>query len=88
MISEGWPPAYAQAAGSKGPACVMTFRAPVAKLAAPRFRRAPFFRPVWFANIAGLFIDADTDWDDVTSLVVESYCALAPKKLLALVDRG
>ena len=88
MISDGWPPAYAQAAGSAGPACVLTFRAPIAKLATPRFKRAPFFRPVWFPNIVGLFIDTSTDWDDVTSLVVESYCVLAPKKLAALVDRG
>ncbi len=87
MISEGWPPAYVQASGSKGPACVLTFRAPLAALGAPRFKRAPFFRPPWFANIAGLFIDADTDWDDVASLVTDSYCVLAPKKLVARVDR-
>jgi hypothetical protein len=54
----------------------------------PRFRRAPFFRPLWFPNIAGLFIEANTDWDDVTPLVVDSYCVLAPKKLVARVDRG
>jgi hypothetical protein len=87
MINDGWPPAYAQASGSNGPACVLTFRAPIAKLAAPRFKRAPFFRPVWFPNIAGLFIDARTDWDDVTLLVIDSYRTLAPKKLAALVDR-
>src|SRR5262245_49875572 len=88
MISDGWPPAYVQAAGTRGLACVLTFRAPAAKLEAPRFKRSPFFRPVWFPNIAGLFIDAKTDWDDVTSLVTESYCVLAPKKLVALVDRA
>jgi len=87
MISDGWPPAYVQAAGSKGPACVLTFRVALAKLAAPRFQRTPFFRPPWFANIAGLFIDAETDWDDVTALVTDSYCVLAPKNLVARVDR-
>jgi hypothetical protein len=87
MIDGGWPPAYARAAATDGPACVLTFRAPVAKLDAPRFKRAPFFRPVWFPNIAGLFIDRNTDWDDVTSLVVGSYCVLAPKKLVAQLDR-
>jgi hypothetical protein len=56
-------------------------------LDAPRFKRAPFFRPVWFPNIVGMSLDAMTDWDDVTVLVVESYCALAPKNLVALVER-
>ncbi len=88
MIDAGWPPAYAKAAGTQGPACVLTFRAPLPALNAPRFRRHPFFRPVWFPNIVGLFIDMHTDWDDVTPLVVESYCVLAPKKLVARVDRG
>ena len=27
------------------------------------------------------------DWDEVAELVVESYCVLAPRKLVALVDR-
>jgi len=43
---------------------------------------------VWFPNIVGRFIDARTDWDDVAALVAESYCALAPKKLVERVDRG
>jgi hypothetical protein len=87
MIDDGWPPAYAQAAGTRGPACVLTFRLPVQKLRAPRFTRDPFFRPVWFHNIVGMVLDARVDWDDVESLVTESYCVLAPKKLAALVDR-
>jgi hypothetical protein len=87
MIEAGWPPAYAQAAGSTGPLCVLTFRLPHAALAAPRFKRQPFFRPVWFPNIVGMAIEAATDWDDVTALVIESYCVLAPKKLAERVDR-
>jgi hypothetical protein len=35
----------------------------------------------------GLAIDDDTDWDEVRELVTESYCVMAPKKLVALVDR-
>lgn len=87
-IENGWPPAYAEAAGSAGPATVLTFRLPAARLAAPKFRRAPFFRPVWFANIAGMFVDEGSDWDEVTELVTDSYCVLAPKKLAALLDRA
>lgn len=88
MIDRGWPPAYARAVGLDGPACVLTFRLPRIKLNEPRFERMPFFRPVWFANIAGLLIDNSADWDEVELLLVQSYCALAPKKLVALVDRA
>ena len=85
MIDAGWPPAYAQAAATQGPACVLTFRAPLPTLRAPRYKCHPFFRPVWFPNIVGLFIDAQTDWEDVTALVADSYCVLAPKKLVERV---
>ncbi len=35
----------------------------------------------------GMVLDADTDWDEVRGLVTESYCVLAPKKLIALIER-
>jgi hypothetical protein len=41
---------------------------------------------VWFPDIVGLVLDADVDWDEVAELVTESYCALAPKKLVELVE--
>jgi hypothetical protein len=85
-IEDGWPPAYAKAAGTKGPACVLTFRLRAEKCQAARFARAPFFRPVWFPNIAGLVVGADTDWDEVDVLIRESYQVLAPKKLAALLE--
>lgn len=87
MIDTGWPPAYAQAAACDGPACVLTFRLSSAKLAAPRFARHPFFRPVWWPNIAGVQLDARTDWDEVQELLTESYCVQAPRKLVASIDR-
>ena len=87
MIHEGWPPAYALATGSDGPACGLTFRLSASKLVAPRFARRPFFRLVWFPNIAGLLLDDSVDWDGVESLLTLSYCVLAPKKLDALIDR-
>jgi hypothetical protein len=87
MINKGWPPAYAEAAKSDGPLCVLTFRLPLPALRAPRFQRRPFFRPVWFPNIVGMALDANADWDDITAMVVESYCVLAPKKLVELVER-
>ena len=85
-IDAGWPPAYARAAGSDGPVTVLTFRSS-ARLTAPGFSRLPFFKPVWWPDIAGLVIDARTDWDEVGDFVAASYCLLAPKRLASQVDR-
>ena len=87
MIDAGHPPAYAKAAGHDGPLCVLTFRGPRPAIDAPRFARAPFFRPPWFDNIVGMLIDATTDWDEVEDLVVQSYGLLAPKRLREKVVR-
>ncbi|MFD0319610.1 hypothetical protein [Lysobacter gummosus] len=46
MIDNGWPPAYAEAAGTADSMAVLTFRLPIARLAARKFSRPPFFRPV------------------------------------------
>jgi len=81
MIADGWPPAYAKAAGSAGPLCVLTFRTPGAAADIVRMRRAPYFLPRWWPDIAGMALAADTEWDDVEQHVVASYCALAPGKL-------
>jgi hypothetical protein len=86
MLAAGWPPAYARAAGSDGPACLLTFRCAQPNVTLPRFARAPFFRPPWFPNIVGMFIEADTDWDDVSELLTASYRVLAPRKLVDLID--
>ena len=52
-------------------------------------RRAgpPFFMLGWGRNAIGMVIDDDTEWDEVAELVTESFCVLAPKKLVARVDR-
>ena len=34
-----------------------------------------------------MVLDDGTDWEEVRELVIESYCVLAPKKLIALIDR-
>ena len=76
------------AAGTGGPACVLTFRCPLVDVDAYRHAGAPCFVPPWFPNIVGLVLDDRTDWDEVRELLTESYCVLAPKKLVALVDRS
>jgi len=85
-IENGWPPAYAKAAATDGPVCVLTFRLPAEKCQARRFTQAPYFRPVWFPNIAGLALDPGTDWDEVDELIRASYRVLAPPKLAAMIE--
>lgn len=84
-IADGWPPAYAEAAGSAGPLCVLTFRTPRPAADTPRFGRAPFFLPRWWPDIVGMNVDGRSDWDQIEDLLVASYCTLAPKKLAAQV---
>ncbi len=87
MIDAGWPPAYARAAGTDGPAIVLTFRSSGPELHALGGAGHPFFRPRWATDIVGMVLDADADWDEVAELLTESYCVLAPRKLVELVER-
>jgi hypothetical protein len=87
LVESGWPPAYARAAGTDGPVSVLTFQSSGPELDALGDARHPFFRPAWRPGIVGLVLDADTSWDEVGELLTESYCVLAPKKLVAQVDR-
>jgi YjbR len=86
-IAQGWPPAYARAAATHGPATVLTFRSSDAELEALRGAGHPFFAPRWRTDEVGVLLDADVDWREVAELLTESYCLLAPKTLQALVDR-
>lgn len=47
----------------------------------------PFFQPGWGTDTIGMVITEHVDWTEVEELMIESYCILAPKKLVALVDR-
>jgi hypothetical protein len=89
VVADGWPPVYAGVLGPDihQPACVLTFRSAGEELEVLRNAGAPFFNPPWFDGIVGLQIDDHADWDEIRELVTESYCVLAPKKLVALVDR-
>jgi hypothetical protein len=84
-IDAGWPPAYARAASTEGPAVVLTFRSSGQELEALSAIGHPFFRPPWFPNIVGMVLDSDTDWQEVAELVAESYRLLAPARLGNLV---
>ncbi len=96
VIAGGWPPAYARAAATDGPAGVLTFRSAGPELDALGNAGHPFFRPPWGPEVVGMLFDVDretadvggdVDWAEVTELLTESYCLLAPRVLVARVDR-
>jgi predicted DNA-binding protein (MmcQ/YjbR family) len=66
---------------------VLSFRSQGEELEILRHTGHPFFVLGWGRDAMGMVLDADTDWSEVGELVTESYCVLAPKKLVALVDR-
>jgi hypothetical protein len=86
-IDSGWPPAYARAAGTDGPATVMTFRSSGPELDALRNSGSPFFAPRWRGDEVGMVLGDIVDWDEVAELLTESYCVQAPTKLAEQVDR-
>jgi predicted DNA-binding protein (MmcQ/YjbR family) len=87
VVESGWPPAYARAAATDGPATVLTFRSSGPELDALRGSGSPYFGPPWRADEVGMVLGADVDWAEVAELVTESYCAVAPRALVDRVDR-
>jgi hypothetical protein len=81
MIADGWPPAYADAAGHPGPLAVLTFRATPEDHAAAGHLGAPFFVPPWGLRwkpqVVGVALDDDTDWDDVRAWIEDSHRLLS-----------
>jgi len=86
-IDAGLPPGYARAAGTEGPVSVLTFESSGPELAALSEAGHPFFKPQWRPTVVGMVLAASVDWDEVAELLTESYCLLAPKKLVDLVER-
>ncbi|MET0903533.1 MAG: MmcQ/YjbR family DNA-binding protein [Acidimicrobiales bacterium] len=79
--------AHTRAASISGPTTLVTFRAQGEELAMLRHAGHPFFYAGWGRDVLGMVLDDGTDWEEVAELLTESYCVLAPKKLVALVDR-
>ncbi len=73
--------------GPDASVCIVTFRSQGPELVALRNAGEPFFYAGWGRDVMGMVLDGDTDWDEVRELLTESYCVLAPKKLVALVER-
>jgi hypothetical protein len=49
-----------------------------------------FFRPPYVGHRGwlGLRLDGDVDWDEVAAVSEDAYRAVAPKKLIAVLDAG
>jgi hypothetical protein len=77
----------AVAVGDDDPLVVLTFRSAGDELEVLRHAGHPFRDVGWGRDVIGLVIEHTTDWDEVRELMTESYCVMAPKKLVALVDR-
>ena len=88
-IDARWPRAYARAAGTDGACTVLTFRSAVPELDVLGGAGHPFFRPVWAPGVVGMLLEdgGSPDWTEVAELLTESYCVLAPRRLMELVDR-
>jgi hypothetical protein len=55
------------------------------KAAPQRFYRPPY---VGHRGWLGAYLDIEVDWDEIAGCVYRAYRAVAPKKLLAELDRG
>ena len=62
---------------------MLTFRARGAELAALASAGYPYYHPGWGRDAVGMVLGDHVDWDEVAELLTESYCILAPKKLIA-----
>jgi YjbR len=70
-----------------GPVTVVTFRSSQPELDALRSTGHPFFQPAWGTGAVGMVLEPGVDWIDVAELLTESYCVLAPRRLVELIDR-
>jgi hypothetical protein len=86
-VEPGRPKAYSDAVGSEGPHVVLTFRADPEELDAIVGSGPRYFKARWGRDVAGVVIDDLVDWGELAELLTESYCRLAPRKLVRLVDR-
>jgi hypothetical protein len=76
-------PFYARHLSAGEPPTVVTFRVPIDDLIGLTAGGFPFFRADWGRNVAGAFLSDHTDWTEITELITDSYCEMAPKFLLA-----
>jgi hypothetical protein len=82
-----WPPPYLVTDPLPGPVTTVTFRAPPDEVDAIANAGHPFYKAGWGRDVLGVILDAGTDWNEIRELITESYCVMAPQKLVKLVER-
>lgn len=73
--------------GGEDGLCRITFRGEPAEVMAFEHLGEPYFRADWGDNIIGMVLDDATDWIELSELLSDSYCLVAPERLSAQVDR-
>lgn len=71
----------------EGEVTALTFRMPPEDLLALKEAGYPFVHAGWGRDVMAMHVTEQTDWAEVAELLTESYCTLAPAKLIARVDR-
>ena len=88
VVDDDAPPVLARAAGeATRPVTVLAFRSQGPELVALTNTGPPFVNAGWGRDAIGMVLDESTDWGEVRELLLESYAALAPKRLRAQLDR-
>lgn len=87
VLGPGASSAYADACATDVPIVVVTFASAGEELAVLAATGPPFFHARVGRDVVGMTLDGTTDWTEVAELLTESYCLLAPRKLVAQVAR-
>lgn len=87
VSQEGYTSAYRDLTGLSEPTTVLTFRSAGDELLALTHAGPPFYRPPWSVTVVGMVLDHNTEWDEVTELIIESYRLCAPQKLRHRLDQ-
>lgn len=65
----------------------ITFRAEPDEVMALQHLGEPYFKAGWGGNVVGLILDDETDWAELTELLTDSYCLVAPARQARAVSR-
>lgn len=79
LVEDGRPPWFADVISGDG--LVLAFRVSPEELHALANAGPPFFKTVWPDDMIVMMLGDDTDWAEVTELMTDSYCVMAPKSL-------
>jgi hypothetical protein len=70
-----------------GEITAVTFQVPGDDLLALREAGYPFAHAGWGRNVMAMHLTDQTDWVELTELLTDSFCLLAPRKLVARTNR-